>query len=104
MVIGLSVDYVVHLADAYLESPMPDRFARTQFMLMKMGMSVLSGAATTMGASLFLCLTYNSFFFKFGLTVLFTVFSSVLTAMVFFSALMAAVGPSGNFGTIPNCY
>merc|ERR1719181_664318 len=51
MVIGLSVDYVVHMADAYLEAPAADRIGRTQYMMKKMGLAVLNGAATTIGAA-----------------------------------------------------
>ena len=64
MIIGLSVDYVVHFADSYLECPSPSRGERTQFMLTKMGVSVLSGAVTSFGASFFLTLTQNKFFYN----------------------------------------
>merc|ERR1719324_674198 len=62
MVIGLSVDYVVHMADSYLEAPAQDRTGRTQYMMKKMGLAVLNGAATTIGAASLMCATYISFF------------------------------------------
>jgi len=40
MVIGMSVDYVVHMSDAYLQSVHTDRAGRSRFMLGKMGMSI----------------------------------------------------------------
>merc|ERR1719502_880723 len=49
MVIGLSVDYVVHMADAYLEAPAEDRQGRTRYMLVKMGLAVINGGVTTVG-------------------------------------------------------
>merc|ERR1712178_342203 len=101
MIIGLSVDYVVHMADAYLEALADDRLSRTQFMLGKMGSAVVSGASTTIGAAFFMCWCYIPFFQKFGLIILFTVFQSLVTALVFFTSLMALVGPQGSFANIP---
>merc|ERR1712159_549421 len=57
MVIGLSVDYVVHMADAYLEAPASDRLNRTKFMLAKMGAAVINGGVTTIGAAVFMSAT-----------------------------------------------
>lgn len=42
-VVGFSVDYTIHLSDAYLESDKATRTERTQEMLAIMGPSVLSG-------------------------------------------------------------
>merc|ERR1712118_385991 len=101
MVIGLSVDYVVHMADSYLEAPAQDRAGRTQYMMKKMGLAVLNGAATTIGAAAIMCLTYITFFQKFGMVILVTVFQSLVTSLFFFSALMAVLGPQGTCGNIP---
>jgi len=103
MVIGLSVDYVVHLADAYLEAPAQDRFERTKFMIVRMGRAVVNGAMSTLGAAGFMCGTYIIFFQKFGVVILVTVFQSVITSLFFFSAMMALVGPQGTFGNIAIC-
>jgi hypothetical protein len=103
MVIGLSVDYVVHMADAYLEAPADDRLGRTKFMLAKMGMAVVNGGITTLGAAGFMCCTYITFFQKFGIVILATVFQSLATSLFFFSAMMALFGPEGTCGTIHPC-
>jgi len=100
MVIGLSVDYVVHMADAYLEAPAEDRLERTKFMLVRMGLAVVNGGITTIGAAGFMCACYITFFEKFGIVILATVFQSLVTALFFFSAMMALFGPQGNFGKI----
>lgn len=42
-VVGFSVDYTVHLSDAYLESESAKRADRVKDMLTHMGPSVLSG-------------------------------------------------------------
>lgn len=54
IIIGLSVDYVVHLANAYVENVKETRYERTREMLTIMGVSVLGGGCTTLGAGLFL--------------------------------------------------
>merc|ERR1719181_190048 len=100
MVIGLSVDYVVHMADAYLEAPAKDRQERTKFMLTKMGSAVLNGGITTIGAAGFMCATYIVFFKRFGIVILVTVCQSLLTSLFFFSAMMIVMGPQGTFGNI----
>lgn len=100
MVIGLSVDYVVHLADAYLESPHHDRASRSRFMLGKMGMSIVSGATTTLGSSFVLTFTYITFFKKFGFVILFCILESLITSLIFFPAIMSLVGPQGSFGQL----
>ena len=66
IVAGFSVDYVVHLAHAYMHSPAQSRTDRVQHALGEMGITVLSGMATTVLASvpLFLCILV--FFAKFG--------------------------------------
>jgi predicted RND superfamily exporter protein len=47
IVIGFSVDYVVHLSNAYLENEKTKRYERTQEALSIMGASILGGALTT---------------------------------------------------------
>lgn len=56
----------VHLSDAYLESGRTLRGPRTRQMLAMMGISVLSGSISTLGASFFLLLATIVFFTKFG--------------------------------------
>merc|ERR1712226_405075 len=97
MVIGLSVDYVIHMADSYLEAPARDRLERTRYMIQHMGLAVMNGAMTTIGAATFMCATYIIFFKKFGIVILVTVFQSLITSLIFFSAMMALMGPQGTF-------
>merc|ERR1711975_3780 len=49
---GFAVDYVVHLAHAYMHAKSPARDARAQEALNEMGVSVLSGMVTSVLASL----------------------------------------------------
>jgi protein dispatched 1 len=49
ILIGFSVDYVVHLANHYVESVYEDRYRKMQESLGSIGISILSGAITTFG-------------------------------------------------------
>ena len=54
MVIGFSVDYVVHLAAHYVHSAAITRYPRTTESIGEMGISIFSGAMTTIGSAVFL--------------------------------------------------
>eukprot|EP00913_Durusdinium_trenchii_P032474 g30403.t1 len=104
MVIGLSVDYVIHLGDAYLECPDERKEDRVQFMVTKMGVSVVSGAISSAGAAIFMIflslVTQGLFLVKFGMVICYVICVSVVTSLVFFSALLLLVGPSGECGSL----
>ena len=66
VVIGLSIDYSVHLCHAYMESQAASRAERSRDAVTRMGVSVVSGAITTFGAAVFLCACSMTFFYDFG--------------------------------------
>ena len=101
LIIGFSVDYVVHLANAYLESTDQDRRQRLSFSLLTMGVSVASGAITTLLAGIFLLFPSFLFFYKMGIMLVFTIIWSIIWAMLFFTSILATIGPEGDFGRIP---
>merc|ERR1719384_967202 len=98
IIIGFSVDYVVHLANAYLESSAESREERLSFALLTMGISVVSGAITTFGAGFFLIFPPVIFFYKMGLLMISTVALSIIWAMCFFTSIIAMWGPQGDTG------
>ena len=100
LVVGLAVDYVVHLAEGYCRSHHSDRLGRTKDMLMEVGVSVLSGAVTTMGAAALLMFAQIIFFFQFGLFIFCTILFSICYALLLFSTFMALAGPQGTTGSI----
>lgn len=87
-----SVDYVIHLANAYRESKELTRFNRTRDALVVMGISVISACVTTFLAGFVLFFTYILFFFKFGVFIALTILFSSLWAFGFFMALASAAG------------
>ena len=93
MVVGLSVDYAVHLADAYLESEYVTREHRTRDMLYKMGVSVLSGAISTLGSSFFMLFAYIIFLSKFGTYIFFIILQSIIFSLFPFTAMLDLFGP-----------
>ena len=97
VLIGLSVDYVVHLAAEYIVSPKQSRKQKMAQAYHHMGLSIFSGCVTTMGAGSFMMLGELSLNRKFGYTITTTMAISFFISMVYFGALMHIVGPEKGF-------
>ena len=100
LVVGLAVDYTVHLAEGYSRSSHSSRSGRLYDMLDEVGISVLSGAVTTLGASLFMLFAQILFFSQFGIFMFCTIGFSILYALGFFVTILAICGPQNDFGTL----
>ncbi|GMH39835.1 hypothetical protein BSKO_07739 [Bryopsis sp. KO-2023] len=98
ILIGFSMDYTLHLADAYVESQHSDRNRRTQDSLTHLGISVTAGALTTLISGLFLWFTVLTFFTKFAFNITATIITSYLWSIMFFPAMCLTFGPEGDFG------
>ena len=96
----LSVDYVVHLAEGYHMSAHTDRMLRLRDMLEEVGISVFSGACTTLGASVFMLFAQIQFLVKFGIFMFCTIGFSLIFSLGFFTTIMGLLGPSGSTGDI----
>ena len=93
---GFCVDYIVHLAHSYMESPdRSTREARVRYSVGHMGVSVLSGALTSLGASLLLFFCTLQFFSTFGTFFFGTIFLAWLWANFFFLPALGTIGPEG---------
>lgn len=103
LVVGLAVDYCVHLADGYVRSKRTKRVDRLRDMLRTVGVSVLSGACTTLGASAFMLGSQIMFFCQFGIFMFCTIGFSILFALGFFTVVIGLVGPEGDTGSLKNC-
>lgn len=95
MVIGLSVDYSIHLCNAYIESSKIDRYNRMKDSLKHMGVSVFGGAVTTFGAGFFLLFCFVNFFYKMGVLIIITIIFSLLYSTLCFSSICHTIGPNG---------
>ena len=83
IIAGFAVDYVVHLAHAY-ERADGDSATRITTAFSEMGISVLSGMVTSVGASIPLFLCQLQFFKKFGTFICLTIAFSWVFANFFF--------------------
>merc|ERR1711924_17402 len=81
---GFAVDYVVHLAHAYMSSHQDGRADRVRDTLWVMGVSIASGAITSCTASIALFICTLQFFAKFGAFLCLTCAYSWLWANFFF--------------------
>lgn len=102
LLVGLSVDYSAHLCSAFNEAGVPakhvssalDRLHRARSALHEMGVSVVSGAITTLVASFFLFFAQLRFFVVFGQFIFVTIAVSVVWACVCLMALLMVLGPA----------
>ena len=93
VLVGLAVDYVVHVANAYMEAKKKDRESRVKNALTEMGGTVLGGAVTSLGASFFLLLCNFQYFAKFGVFMFMTIGLSFLFVFFFFIPVLLLIGP-----------
>lgn len=123
ILIGISVDYVVHLgvalneggatpmidngADAPSEAgggarvktPAEQRAAKVRYSFLTIGVSVLGGAASTFGAGCLLLLATITFFTRFAAFFVSSVLFALLYAMFVFMALAAKFAPLRDQGS-----
>jgi predicted RND superfamily exporter protein len=102
-VVGLAVDYTVHLLHAYNEQD-GTREEKMQGALSTMGISVASGAITTMGAGLMLFMCDIAFFQQFGSFIFLVILISFLVALTNLPPLILILGPEGDRGKIAPLY
>ena len=95
IVVGRAVDYTVHLMHSYSEAGAPARYQKAQTALTEMGVSVVSGALTTMGAALPLLLAQFKFFTQFGNFIAIITFCSIAWAILYLMGLAMVCGPQG---------
>ena len=96
IVIGFSVDYTVHLADSYMQSRAIDREGKVTDALTHTGMSVLSGAISTILASIPMLFTQIIFFYSAPAAsfIIFALFALASRATVHVASMAPRVTPS----------
>mmetsp|Transcript_29152 Transcript_29152/g.65999 ORF Transcript_29152/g.65999 Transcript_29152/m.65999 type:complete len:992 (-) Transcript_29152:160-3135(-) len=103
IVIGYSVDYVVHLAHIYCDAAahgIKTREERSVFAIKNMGATVFAGAITTAGSGMFMFFCFMTFFFKMAVLICMVIFYSFLFALFFFMSLAFLIGPEDQVGHI----
>jgi len=101
LVLGMSVDYIIHLAHAYKNSMFADRYHKSRAAVFARGQSIASAAATTLGAVVPLLWAQLLPLRQFG-----TVFALVtlisLAFAFFFLGILMVIGPHPNPDPNPN--
>ena len=98
---GFAVDYVVHLAHAYMCSQAQTRLERTHDALRDLGISVFWGMLTSAVAGAVLASCSLQPLAKFGIFFLLTILFAYLWSMLFLMPLLATVGPEPPPGYSP---
>jgi 5-methyltetrahydrofolate--homocysteine methyltransferase len=100
ILIGLSCDFVLHMAHAYQASAELTRQDKSRDALTRMGPPIFAAALTTAatGAVMYGCTIL--FFLRFGTILLLSMVYAILTAVFFFLALTNAGGPQKHFGSL----
>ena len=99
IVIGLSVDYTVHLGHMYVEAGEPLREGKLNVAATNMGVTVVAGGVTTLGSAIFMYVCQLSFFSKMATLIAGTIAFSLLYSLFFFMPLCAVLGPEGELHT-----
>jgi len=99
-VVGLSVDYTVHLLHSYNHSHASTKEDSAKHALAEMGISVTNSAITTLLAAVILFGCGFYFFFQFGGFIFFVIGFSILMSITFLIPLLLLLGPGGDGGKL----
>lgn len=102
IIVGLSVDYSLHLGHSYQHARSQKRFYRVQTAVSEIGFSILSSACTTIGSMLILLFCTIVVFVVIGTIVSVTVLVSITFSLMGFASILSIVGPEKNNGNISN--
>lgn len=117
ILIGLSVDFVIHLGVAYNEVSEEgmrrkemdgnernnSRHESTQEAVASLGFPIISAAFTTLVSAVILFFAQITFFNKFGLIVMLSMLFSLTATFLMYVPMLDAVGPQGSFGSVAAC-
>lgn len=103
IIIGYSVDYVVHLGHMYCEANhqgLRTREERALYAVEHIGTTIFAGAITTgaSGSVMFIC--FLTFFTKMAILICMTIFYSFMYAFFFILPVLIVAGPEHDFGNI----
>ena len=95
ILIGVSVDFVIHFVHAYSMAAHgdADRGFRTRYALISMGPSILATALTTILSAVIMLFTVITFFQKFALILFLTVLQATIGAFIVLLTMTDCIGP-----------
>lgn len=94
IVVGFSVDYGLHITEAYSQSPFETRWLRVQDALRRTGGALLGAMATSVLACPPILLCTMTVFVQFGLTLIVNMVLAFLFSVLFLCASLVMVGPT----------
>merc|ERR1711994_72281 len=100
IIVGLSVDYSLHLGHSYQHARSQKRFYRVQTAVSEIGFSILSSACTTIGSMLILLFCTIVVFVVIGKIVSVTVLVSIVFTLMGFASILSIIGPEKNNGNV----
>lgn len=95
IVVGLSVDYSLHLGHSYIHQLSTDRVDRVKGALSDIGPSILASSITTFLSMLVLFFCVVQIFVIIGSIIAFTIFLSIIFSLGTFCAILLICGPNG---------
>lgn len=101
ILVGLNVDYTVHVALKYVAAQAHDRQGRVTEALQHMGPTVLRAAATTSVSSLLLIPCQIVAFYRVGVVMAVNTLAGAVLALTLFPALLLLFGPEGELTMSP---
>jgi hypothetical protein len=94
ILIGVSVDFVIHFSHAYVSMPgKVARDVRTKHALIDMGPSILAAAFTTIAGAGVMLFCVITFFTKFAFVLFFAIVQATIGSFIFFLTLTDCIGP-----------
>ena len=91
--VGISVDYVVHIAHQYIDAIEEDRKSRMEHAYNQIGNAILGGALTSCFSAFFLIICDADALSKFGILLLTIILCSMLNSLVFLPSIAFLIGP-----------
>jgi len=96
--VGLNVDYVLHVAEAFQGSAADEPYARVQDALWRTGGALTAAATTNVLAAAPVIFCLIQMLVKFGCSLILNTVMSLLFSLGFFAALLLVAGPSKECG------
>ena len=100
IIIGLSIDYCLHLGHSYTHAYASDRYKRTRNAVADVGSSVFGASMTTVVSMLVLLLCTIKIFNVIGTIIAVTILLAVAFSLGTFAAMLSMCGPEGNSGNV----
>jgi hypothetical protein len=91
--VGMSVDYALHMAHGYHSASGEKRTEKIRGALTHLGVSIIGGAITTAGASIFLFFCHMYLFIQLGTMMFMNTLLALFFSMSFMTAVLAVAGP-----------